>query len=616
MKRFFAITTSLLALATACQQQIEPEEPVVFLPDGVVALQDAQFGMYYGDLNKDGIGVLSVVLSDARCYQDELDKPYMDSEGDMLVLQFRIPLLSDDQEMALPAGAYPVAEDGAVNTIFSSESYVKRMQGTMQSKWDLMSGTVNVSKDEAGLYQISTEDLVVSKDGVVDTLAYVCRSSIKVADYLTEAPAMLGTKDDIIDMPFPDFKMEYYGDLYGNGTGNFVVSMSTKGFVTEEGDVLDVPGVYVTLNFFSRLYTNTDPVLEEGRYTVSAMTADALFSRWSLFPGLLMDGSPFGSYFFQNTADSGGVVEPEFITSGVVDVAYEEDSDTKASYTRNIVLTYTLKSSTRSVSGVWKGEIEVANLAEGATESFLTTLDHDVDCNMDKVTEGVLCFVETLHRENVEPQWNYDIAECWQLYLQPRDWTPDEYAIPWLQDNDNNGISDRLDAYCADGDVMLLEFVLPLEEDLPAGVSRGDIAPEIGKEYLYTLQPNLAATEEMYEIYVSRMGRPNDEVFDDEYARQFPGWADGCNIEGYEYCNSRRGFTWSSDGFRGTWYMHYETGRHQVLDEHAPAVNGWVKVVRTSEDVYDFEWEFIDDNPGTPNVIKGSKKGCKVRKQI
>ena len=116
----------------------------------------------------------------------------------------------------------------------------------------------------------------------------------------------------------------------------------------------------------------------------------------------------------------------------------------------------------------------------------------------------------------------------------------------------------------------------------------------------------------MYEIYVSQMGRPNDEIFDAQYAAEHKGWAEGLGITSYDRCNARRGFTWSEDGFRGNWYLHYETGSHMVLDEHAPAINGTVSVTRTGDDTYDFEWNFIDDCPGTPNRITGSIKDVKV----
>ena len=111
---------------------------------------------------------------------------------------------------------------------------------------------------------------------------------------------------------------------------------------------------------------------------------------------------------------------------------------------------------------------------------------------------------------------------------------------------------------------------------------------------------------------MSRMGRPVDEIFDWRYARDHAGWAENLGIESYDRCNARRGFTWSEDGFRGNWYLHYETGRHQVLDGHAPAVNGWVTVKRTGENTYDFAWDFIDDNPGTPNKITGSIENVPV----
>lgn len=89
MKRLLIALSALMALAVSCQQPDDTisEESVVVIPDGPVMLQDTQFGMYYGNIDNDGMGLFSIVLSDARCYQDKLDSPYLDSEGDMLVLQ-------------------------------------------------------------------------------------------------------------------------------------------------------------------------------------------------------------------------------------------------------------------------------------------------------------------------------------------------------------------------------------------------------------------------------------------------------------------------------------------------------------------------------------------------
>ena len=127
------------------------------------------------------------------------------------------------------------------------------------------------------------------------------------------------------------------------------------------------------------------------------------------------------------------------------------------------------------------------------------------------------------------------------------------------------------------------------------------------------MQPSLSIDAEMYEIYVSSMGRPYDEIFDQRYAHENKGWAEQLGITSYDRCNARRGFTWSTDGFRGNWYMHYKTGKYFELDEHAPAINGTVKVTRTGDNTYDFEWDFIDDNPGTPNRITGGMKNCDVK---
>lgn len=632
MKRFIITTLTVLSLAAACQKPEMQEVDVLEIPAGAVELQDMEFGMYYGEDNQDTLGVFSLVLSDARCYQEKLGQPFMDSEGDMLVLNFRAPFVKEGQEIALPSGNYDVSESGSSKTVYAPESYVIRTSGNTQTRWNISSGTVKVTKGVGGKYSLYTRDLALEKDGVVDTVNYVCLSPLKFDDYSLLLPSLLGTSDDIINVPFPYLNCTYYGNLYGNGTGNFVVSMATKGFIVlnDEGveEMTDVAGVYLTLNFFSRLYVgNAAPVIEAGRYDVSSLASDELLSRWTLFPGVLMDGTPFGSYVLQQPAQGEGTME--YISGGYVDVQYPEtEPATKAALSQYCVMTFDLKTSSRKIKGVWRGHMPVTNLAESSADSYLTTLDHDVECDMSKATEATLTLVETLHRKNVESELDYNIAEAWRLYIAPRDWTAAEKEIPWVDeenpkgadgiegtdddwmyDKNNNGIRDRLEAWCGDGDVMSLEFVLPLG-------SQGTIAPELNKTYTYTMQPSLAIDAEMYEIYVSQMGRPADEIFDAQYAREHKGWAEGLNITSYDRCNARRGFTWSTDGFRGNWYIHNETGRHQVIDEHAPAINGTVKVTRTGADIYDLEWDFIDDYPGTPNKITGSVKGLKVKKYL
>lgn len=636
MKRLLFIATAIMSLVSACQRPELPGADVVELADGPVVLQDQQFGMYYGDTKGDTVGVFTIVLSDALCYQDKLGSPYMDSEGDMLVLQVRTPLLSAEEKIAIPFGSYEVSQSGREFTIHTPESYVVRTVGTVQSKWAFKSGSIDFAEGKDGKYSLTTKDLAIEKDGVVDTVSYVGLTDLFIDDYMLAAPSLITTTDDIINIPFPYLSCTYHGDLWGGGTGNFIVNIATKGFIEadEEGNeyMNDVPGIYITMNFMSRLFSgNSVPFLEKGRYDVAASNGE-LLARWTLLPGMYMQGtsgtSPIGTYILQQPAEGEGAME--FISGGYVEVDFEgETANAGTEYT----LTYSFTTSKRSVYGVWTGVMPARNLATTSNESYLTTLDHDVDCDMSKVTSGTLRLIETLHRDNIEEAWDYDIAEAWQLYLEPRDWTAEEKAIDWvdpenplgpdgiegteddyMNDKNNNGIRDRLEAWCGDGDVMVLEFILPLG-------SQGVIAPVLNQTYIYTMQPSLTLDAEMYEIYVSQMGRPADEVFDQQYAKQYPGWAEQLGLDpnndaDYDRCNARRGFTWSSDGFRGNWYLHYETGRHRVLDGHAPAINGTVKVTRTADNVYDFEWDFIDDNPGTPNRITGSMKDCVVKIQL
>jgi hypothetical protein len=217
MKRFIITTLTALAMVLSCQEPVEPMQNLVVLPEGTVALQDTEFGMYYGNINNDGVGIISLVLSDARCYQDKLGSPYLDSEGDMLVLQLRIALLDDDAPITLPEGEYVVSSEDKLNIVSMSDSYVTRLVGSTQSRWNLKSGTLVVTKNENGQYSITTRDFVITKGDVDEAIDYACLSTIKVDDYSTKIPYMLGTSDDIINVPFPYLNCVYYGNLYGNG---------------------------------------------------------------------------------------------------------------------------------------------------------------------------------------------------------------------------------------------------------------------------------------------------------------------------------------------------------------------------------------------------------------
>ena len=170
-------------MAAACQKPEVPEVDVLEIPAGAVELKDMEFGMYYGEDNQDTLGVFSLVLSDARCYQEKLGQPFMDSEGDMLVLNFRAPFVKEGQEIALPYGDYEVSATGASATVFAPESYVIRMTGSTQAKWNLKSGSVKVAEGTDQKYSVTISDLAIEKDGVTDTVSYWCLSALKFDDY-------------------------------------------------------------------------------------------------------------------------------------------------------------------------------------------------------------------------------------------------------------------------------------------------------------------------------------------------------------------------------------------------------------------------------------------------
>lgn len=577
MKKFLGFLT-LIAFAVAFASCNTPEGPVdqapIIIDDAAVGLADKEFGMYYGDMGHNGIGVYSIVLSDAVCHRDGYGDPYLDSEGDMLVLEFNSQLQDADAPIMIPEGRYVIdATKSGTYTINVAKSYIKRLVGSIQYHYDLVSGAFVVGRNSQGGYDIYTEELIIAKGSELYSVQYSYNGNIMLDDWNKIAASLQTIKDDIIDIPFTDVSAVYYGNLFGYGTGNYVLSFSTAGFMEDETG--KVPGVALVMNMFGEIVPKDREVilLEEGTYTVYPSFNATEFSM--LF-GLNMDGMPFGTYLAQVDGNQDQVLE--FIGNGTVEVTRES-----VDYNDVYTIKYDLVTPTRKVQGTWVGPLEFINAAEDSGRVILSTLDGDVECDMHRVEKASLRHIETL---KTTPQPSVDIAEAWQLWLQPRMWTEEEKELPW---------DERIEAWDPNGDIMIFEFVVPLGEN-------GNIAPEINKEYSYQIQPNLAMDEQLYDLSVSQMGRPYDDIFYE------PNWKDYTYMTGTD---ARRGFTWDG-GFRGNWYLHYAEGTWQNMDEMAPAVKGTVKVTRLTEFSVasgggrqaDFKivWDLYDDAEASYNI--------------
>ena len=575
MRKFFGIL-AFAAVAfgfSACEQNVsdEKEQAKVVFNDGPIALVDQGFGMYYGDKNYNSVDVYSIVLSDAICFRDGFGAPYLDSEGDMLVLDFVTALKADTDPSGLPEGKYVVTKDKSITPRIDSEtSYVKRLVGSVQYQFSLESGSITIEKGATG-YIFETEDLVIRKGNEHHEVYYSYSGQIEIAEWSKVAAEIQDLKSDVVDMPFPYVSPVYYGNLFGYGTGNYVITLATDGFMEDETGT--VPGIAIVLNMFGELVSGDNTILlEEGTYTVYP---DFNYHEFSMLYGLNMDGVPFGTYLAQ--IDSKGTQSIEFINGGTVEVKRES-----VNYEDVYTLKYSLNAPSRKVTGTWVGALNFLDASEGSGRVVLSTLDGDVKCDMSKVERGHMAHVETL-KTTYEP---VDVAEAWQLWLEPRMWTAEEKQLPW---------DERIAAWDPNGDIMILEFVVPLN-------SNGDIAPEMNKEYKYTIQPNLSMEEPLYQVSVSKMGRPYDDIFYE------PFWD-----EKYPYMtgvDARRGFTWDG-GYRGNWYLHYIPGTYQNMDEMAPAVKGTVTVTRTSEYKmvigereadFNIVWDLYDDAEASYNI--------------
>ena len=288
MKRFFSlfILVATAYAAVSCEQPrpVEEKAPIVIY-DGPVDLVDQEFGMYYGDLGHNSVGVYSVVFSDAVCFRDGYGNPYLDSEGDMLVLEFNAKIVDGVESVMLPEGTYMVAAESD-KTVNTENSYVKRLVGNTQYHYELVSGSITVSYNSEGGYELLTNDLVIKKGEETFEVTYSYSGTIKFDDWKIVAAGLQSVTDDIIDMPFSDIDAVYYGNLFGYGTANYVISLSTEGFVEDETGTL--PGVMIVMNMFDELPSGDElPILSEGTYTVYPSFNSQEFS---MLYGMNMDG--------------------------------------------------------------------------------------------------------------------------------------------------------------------------------------------------------------------------------------------------------------------------------------------------------------------------------------
>ena len=575
MKRILGLMLILGAFCASfsCATPVEKQgESFVILDNGSI-LADQEFGMYYGDKNNDSTGVYTVVLSDAVCHRDGYGEPYLDSEGDMLVLEFNTELQDADAIIRIPVGEYYIndTKSGSVK-INTNNSYVKRLVGNTQYHYNLVSGAFIVEYDEEGGYEMTTKDLVIENAGEKINVEYSYKGLIKFDEWSKVAVTLQTIKDDIINMPFTDVSAAYYGNLFGYGTGNYVINLSTYGFMEDETGT--VPGVALIFNMFDELVPKDHVIiLNDGTYTVYP---SLLTEQYSMLYGMDMSGVPFGTYLAQ--VDSEGSQVLEYISKGTVKVERQ-----KGNYDEVYKFVFDLETPTRKVSGTWIGIVEFSDVSTDSDRVILSTLDGDVECDMYRVESARLHHIETL---KTTPLPSIDVAEAWQLWLQPRYWTAEELKLPW---------DERIQAWNPNGDLMIFEFILPLG-------SNGNVAPEKDKEYSYKIQPDLAMSEVLYGQSVSKMGRPYDDIF------YKPNWKDYTYMTGVD---ARRGFTWDG-GFRGNWYLHYIEGTWQNMDETAPAVKGTVRVTRLTDYTVasgggrqadlKIVWDLYDDTEASYNI--------------
>jgi hypothetical protein len=257
----------------------------------------------------------------------------------MLVIEFLSELQSSDAAAAIPDGVYEIAATKSVTPSVNAEnSYLKKLVGNTSYQYNFLSGSVKVSSKPDGTYDIITQDLKIKRGEEVHDVQYSYSGPIKLDEWSKIAANIQDITSDIVDMPFTEVSAVYYGNLFGYGTGNYVITFATDGFMADETGT--VPGVALIMNMFGEILPKDKEIfLAEGTYTVYPTFNS---SEFSMLFGLNMDGMPFGTYLAQ--VDNKQNQSLEFIGNGTVEVSRES-----VEYNDVYTIKYDLVTPTRKV---------------------------------------------------------------------------------------------------------------------------------------------------------------------------------------------------------------------------------------------------------------------------
>lgn len=274
--------------------------------------------------------------------------------------------------IVLPEGVYSPGEEGAMTYYPDYSTSIYYDENGKEKSSQLLSGGVNVVKNDDGTYTITATDAAGT------TFTYTGSISFTNPSASTYVYPQIAAN---VNTTFTGGLAYYYGNLYESKTGNIYINLYSGDYDTETGGMTST-GYDLAICAFNRLFGEpANAKVIAGTYTVGRS-----FQKETYYPGMEIDYMGmtivFGSYIKQRKAVTGSDNDYaySYIVDGTVTIT-EGSSDGKYNVVVDLITDdgYTVKGTATDV------EFPVTDLSDDSDVSADSNLDHDVVLDLDYI---------------------------------------------------------------------------------------------------------------------------------------------------------------------------------------------------------------------------------------
>lgn len=292
MKKSFILAMAVcaaIATVSSCRKDNggdTPPPPEVVPSEGILVS-----GFYGADFNESGAGNIWINFSEGELFQNEYDE--ITGTGQVICVDFNIPLASDPDFVKIPDGTYEVSleETYAEGEINGGDSYVISAENDklIYDYVPFKSGSATFETIENIGYKV-TLDIVLDNG---DALAYEYIGPIRPRDGSGEGKGSNLTADVEI-AGLTQGSMTYWGDITEMGTSEcWAVSLGDKDY-----DLLTDYGLGQSLLLYLNVPIDTpDDNLPAGNFKGLVAFGEEEAPAWTGFKGLSMYGAYLGCWY-------------------------------------------------------------------------------------------------------------------------------------------------------------------------------------------------------------------------------------------------------------------------------------------------------------------------------